>query len=859
MTRRSSISQLLLLLPITFGSGFVSRASPAAGRTSVAIPLRDIDTAQLVEAIEGTDCKAFKTPGAEDRKEDVVVNGTAKRVKQNPLGKFADAVSASVFAALHFNDNLGIKDSSKNLRVLWSRAYLNYVGAINDSIAYELLPPNTRDIIRLLPRSGPLVNFQEFITSRTEFIDSAVDSFLAAGKESQKPQIVLFGAGYDTRSLRYSGRANFFEVDLQDVVDGKGRLHQYYREKISSLSEELPKRIGYDLNDASDPLKPSLTTVLTDAGLHRDVPVLFIWEAVLFYVKPDAVMSIFEDVFNYGDQSAVCLVDSLKPAVTTSFLHDTRAFFDKYDLDVIDHNSRWGGAVHFALTGRRDASLTHTMKKGREELPFSYLPTSVKKGIEAQDSSSASFNNHWYAVAYPWQIDGSEKNEPFVTRLWGEPIVIYRDADGNLVCAKDVCPHRSAPLSMSKMNKDGRLECMYHGWAFGKNGSCESIPTQKNTKNENKNFLKRACLKTYAIQEHEGLVWVWRGNVLEADATKLPTTRKDISTYPCDTVLDYNVDWKYIVENNLDSPHLFWLHDGSVPPVRSLNFVKEKVNQMKLKFFQDDSGQGHYGHTKGGKPKIVRFDAPNIVRHGGVSSFSEEFHIVPIAPGRTRVLLRQNLPKGPILTTVLSVPGLEFVLQRLVQLWNYHISLEDYSVMQGQAHNVDDLGAPHLALGDLGDDLVQKFYRWKASAEENDGSLPYFAEWKKKGKDLQFQAAREEKDVSSETSFNVIDDGQSIDGRSVGTYGILKSYNQRTPFAEYPPINYQMYKPLLDLDQRFRADAPGNKVSNGTNEGQLQTARYGTIGAGMVFTMAVGTAAVFAQGTEIPFVDSLFM
>lgn len=164
-----------------------------------------------------------------------------------------------------------------------------------------------------------------------------------------------------------------------------------------------------------------------------------------------------------------------------------------------------------------------------------------------------------------------------------------------------------------------------HGWSFGKEGACESIPTQTISDGSTtpSNFKKKACLKTYAIQEHEGLVWVWRGNLLEADATKLPQTRKDAETYPCDTILDYNVDWQYIVENNLDSPHLFWLHNGSVPPVRSLNFVREKVNQVKLKFFRDDSGLGHYGQTAGGKPKIVRFDAPNIVRHGGVSSFSE--------------------------------------------------------------------------------------------------------------------------------------------------------------------------------------------------------------------------------------------
>ena len=64
---------------------------------------------------------------------------------------------------------------------------------------------------------------------------------------------------------------------------------------------------------------------------------------------------------------------------------------------------------------------------------------------------------------------------------------------------------------------------------------------------------------------------------------------------------------------------------------------------------------GHVGKTESkSTTKIVRFDAPNIVRHCGVSGFSEEFHIVPIAPHRTRVLLRQHFPKGPILEQVAS-------------------------------------------------------------------------------------------------------------------------------------------------------------------------------------------------------------
>jgi len=428
---------------------------------------RALDTETLVDAIEKVDCNtaatAITTTKTKNSSNDIIVNGTAKRVQQNPLGKFADAVSSAFFSVLHYDDNLEIKDSSKNLRVLWSRAFLNHVGSMDDDIAYQLLPKSTRDIIKILPSSGPLVTFQEFIVSRTEFIDGAVDSFLQAfgdnkdSEESKLPQIVLFGAGYDTRSLRYSGRADFFEVDLPDVVDGKGKLHQYWKSLKDDQEDGdriiLPTKIGYDLNDAADLNQPTLIEALTGAGLSSDVPTLFIWEAVLFYVKPEAVMNIFDNIFGFGDNSAMCLVDSLKPAVTTSFLHKAREFFDGYNLDVIDHNSRWGGAVHFAFAGRKDSPLTESMQDQRDELPFSYLATSVDQG----DTAEPSFNNQWYAVAYPWQVD---KQKVYSTRLWGEPIVLYYDVDGNLVCAKDSCPHRSAPLSMSKLNSKGQLECM---------------------------------------------------------------------------------------------------------------------------------------------------------------------------------------------------------------------------------------------------------------------------------------------------------------------------------------------------------------------------------------------------------------
>jgi len=53
-----------------------------------------------------------------------------------------------------------------------------------------------------------------------------------------------------------------------------------------------------------------------------------------------------------------------------------------------------------------------------------------------------------------------------------------------------------------------------------------------------------------------------------------------MESIPIDSVLDYAVDYSYIVENNLDSPHLFYLHDGSVSPIESIGMMMKNLPQV---------------------------------------------------------------------------------------------------------------------------------------------------------------------------------------------------------------------------------------------------------------------------------------
>ena len=73
-------------------------------------------------------------------------------------------------------------DSEKNLRVLWVRALLASLGKIKDEVAFELLPDASRWLVgkAVAPLWPAAVTEKlDWIVQRTEFIDAALDDFLA--------------------------------------------------------------------------------------------------------------------------------------------------------------------------------------------------------------------------------------------------------------------------------------------------------------------------------------------------------------------------------------------------------------------------------------------------------------------------------------------------------------------------------------------------------------------------------------------------------------------------------------------------------------------------------------------------------
>jgi phenylpropionate dioxygenase-like ring-hydroxylating dioxygenase large terminal subunit len=80
--------------------------------------------------------------------------------------------------------------------------------------------------------------------------------------------------------------------------------------------------------------------------------------------------------------------------------------------------------------------------------------------------------NNWYVAATSAEV---ARDKPLGVRMLGCDFVLMRDEAGKTVCLSDVCCHRGASLARGEVC-GGRVACPYHGWEFGPDGACTSIP-----------------------------------------------------------------------------------------------------------------------------------------------------------------------------------------------------------------------------------------------------------------------------------------------------------------------------------------------------------------------------------------------
>jgi 5,5'-dehydrodivanillate O-demethylase len=160
---------------------------------------------------------------------------------------------------------------------------------------------------------------------------------------------------------------------------------------------------------------------------------------------------------------------------------------------------------------------------------------------------------YWHPIAGLHEV--SEASPTAMVRLLGEDLVLFRDRSGNVGLIQDHCAHRGASLLYGRVEERG-IACAYHGWLYDTAGHCLECPAEP----AGSKFHLTVKVRAYPVERLMGLYWAYLG-----PSPAPPIRRLDVGAYPVEHIvaMTYDANWVQIVENHVDSTHIYILHQDT--------------------------------------------------------------------------------------------------------------------------------------------------------------------------------------------------------------------------------------------------------------------------------------------------------
>jgi methyltransferase (TIGR00027 family) len=211
-----------------------------------------------------------------------------------------------------------------------------------DRIGWRLLPPGWRIFLGFfyLPGLRQLVlalrerrmpGSLGGILLRTRYIDDTLVTKLNIGLD----QVVILGAGFDTRAYRLPGieKTRVFEVDLTGTMELKVK-------RLSKVLGSVPDHVTLVRIDFD---REEIENLLIKQGYQPDKRTFFIWEGVTQYLSAEAVRNTLTFIAESGGEGSGIVFTYIRKGLFSGV--DTPDWFQGY----LDFAARVGSPVGFGL------------------------------------------------------------------------------------------------------------------------------------------------------------------------------------------------------------------------------------------------------------------------------------------------------------------------------------------------------------------------------------------------------------------------------------------------------------------------------------------------------------------------------
>lgn len=195
--------------------------------------------------------------------------------------------------------------------------------------------------------------------------------------------------------------------------------------------------------------------------------------------------------------------------------------------------------------------------------------------------------NYWYAVEHSNALARGQVQE---VKFWNQSVAVFRGHDGRVRAIENRCAHRQLPLSEGQVVKN-HLVCNYHGWKY--NGVGELVDVSHDLFGRK---FPKCRLRSYAVRERYGLVWVFFGDAKNGPKVPMPEIPEleGPDAWAC-VPLDFT--WRahhsMIIDNVSDFSHAY-LHRKYRPFSDSkLTQLEERGDKIFLSY-STNVGQGRF-------------------------------------------------------------------------------------------------------------------------------------------------------------------------------------------------------------------------------------------------------------------------
>ena len=243
-------------------------------------------------------------------------------------------------------------------------------------------------------------------------------------------------------------------------------------------------------------------------------------------------------------------------------------------------------------------------------------------------------------------------------------IFIVMGQDGQLRAFHNICRHRGTQLLRAVGNTKKVITCPYHDWTYDLEGCLLSVPDRRNQFPD----LDMASLglKRASAARWRGMLWVHPDEDADPVEAWFGGVEPHLGPHSVDELVEYEkgrteydiaANWKIVVENYIDGYHLAHLHSGTLS-MYDHRRIESGFAGPHFHFREPLSAEYAADVEKNAAlPLVIPAEqagawVPMLFPGIGLAENEDSwsvFHLTPLAPDRTRVVVRTKIADASLL------------------------------------------------------------------------------------------------------------------------------------------------------------------------------------------------------------------